>query len=237
MQVDTAPPTHTHIHHNPPSNTVPLPGMEPLSERSEDPFSDYPEARKSETAPTEKSEGSGPPQGYPALAQAPAVSGDAAAEPAPPQPASAFAADAAKGPEQQQEEQGQQQGEAGSGTEAGAAGAARIFAGQGSGKESGRGAVTVNAADLEEGEGEEGPATPSSADTAGKDSAAGAAGGGSTQAAAPAGERAEGKGELEHKVEDLPLPLKVAGGAAKAVIDTVADVGEAVKDALLGPDI
>jgi hypothetical protein len=235
--------------------------MEPLSEKSEDAFSDDPETRKSceksETVFTEKSESSGPPQGYPALAQAPAVSGDAAAEPAPPQPASAFAADAAKGPEQQQQqgEQDRQQGGVGegSGAEPGAAaGAERVFAGQGSGKESGRGGVTVNAADLEEGDeqqGQEGPATPPSADIAGKDSATAPASatesataapaGGSTQAA---GEKADGVDgqqgvELQQKVEDLPVPLKMAGGAAKAVIDTVADVGEAVKDAFLGPDI
>jgi hypothetical protein len=42
---------------------------------------------------------------------------------------------------------------------------------------------------------------------------------------------------MSEKVENLPLPLKLAGGAAKAMIDSVADAAEAAKDVLIGPDV
>jgi hypothetical protein len=92
-------------------------------------------------------------------------------------------------------------------------------------------AVTEQAAAATAAEGDEGPSTTAAADPAASTAAA------PYIAEAPAGEKSEGEGELSEKVENLPLPLKLAGGAAKAVIDSIADVGEAVKDVLIGPDV
>jgi len=90
----------------------------------------------------------------------------------------------------------------------------------GSGKESGRGNVTVPA-DADLGENDDAPAAEAAA--GGDESAPTAA------ADAPAGDDEGGEGGGL-----LPNPFKAAGDAAKAVAGAMGDAAEAVKDVLIG---